>query len=250
MKCKKLGIILLACAMAGPGWAQNYAACVARVENARDSDARQQALDQALLWRNADGGAPAEHCLALAYLSAGLNEQAATRLEALALDPDAKTETARAALLSQAGNAWLLAGRPRHAEAALNQAYKLRPDDGDVLIDRGRAHFMKGDAQAAEKDFTLSIEIAGPSVDGYLFRSEARRRLGNLEGARGDLDRCLTLNAGHSEALLARAQVRLASGDVEGARADLQYMLRSTDAAAPAVADATAMLEEIDAKTN
>ncbi|MEL7028537.1 MAG: NAD(P)-dependent oxidoreductase, partial [Pseudomonadota bacterium] len=52
---------------------------------------------------NLGGGAPARHCAALSLLALGAEEEAAARLEQLALRPDAGGEAARAAILGQAG---------------------------------------------------------------------------------------------------------------------------------------------------
>src|SRR5205807_415949 len=81
-----------------------YQDCVAAI--ARKAD---DAFEMALTWRDHGGGVQAEHCAALALLSLDQPGEAASRLDALAQRTDAGTVGQRAALLGQAGNAWLLA---------------------------------------------------------------------------------------------------------------------------------------------
>src|SRR5690606_2487553 len=69
------------------------------------------ALDAAFDWQAAEpaAAAAARHCAAVALIGLGAYAQAATELEALAaLAPD-PTPEGRAALLAEAGNAWVLA---------------------------------------------------------------------------------------------------------------------------------------------
>src|SRR5207237_1237393 len=111
-----------------------YQDCVAAIAKKADD-----AFEMALTWRDHGGGAQAEHCAALALLSLDEPGEAASRLGALAQRPDAGTSEQRAALLGQAGNAWLLANQPENAETAFSAALKLTALDAELWVDRARA---------------------------------------------------------------------------------------------------------------
>src|SRR5882724_2690363 len=88
------------------GTSTPYESCVAAInKNAAE------AFEMALTWRTQGGGLPADHCAALALLALDEPGEAASRLNALAQRSDAGSREERAALLSQSGNAWLLANQ-------------------------------------------------------------------------------------------------------------------------------------------
>src|SRR4051794_4248532 len=94
-----------------------YDECVAAIKNKADD-----AFEMALIWRDHGGGLAAEHCAALALIALDEPGEAASRLNALAQRGDAGAPAERAALLSQSGNAWLLADQPENAESAFSAA--------------------------------------------------------------------------------------------------------------------------------
>jgi hypothetical protein len=102
------------------------------------------AFDIAASWRFGGGGLPASHCATLAMVAMGQYDYAARQLETLAIklgrDDDLNDPRNVAAVLGQAGNAWLLAGEPKRALDAFTDALAATPDDPDILVDRAMAH--------------------------------------------------------------------------------------------------------------
>lgn len=195
--------------------AARYRACLALVET--DPDA---AYDRAETWRLEGGGAAARHCGALALVALDLHAEAAVRLGDLADAPGAGGPADRAALLGQAGNAWLLAGRADNARAAFDAALALTPDDADLLVDRARAHAALADPAAAARDLTRALAQRPDDPTTLMLRASALRAQNRLAEAHADIERALALNPSDPDALVERGAIRLALGDADGARAD------------------------------
>ena len=216
---------ILICCLSTPVAAEtvaSYGACLDLVE--RDP---REAITAAEAWWSRDRQPAARHCAALAMIRIGDYERAALALEALA---DAQTEDQpdrRAALLAQAGNAWLLDDRPARARRSFTDALADRPKDVELRIDRARAAAAAGDYRAAVDDLDLALASDPDHVPAYLFRASARRQLGQYGLARADLDRILVAEPEHPEARLERGTVRLLSGDADGARTDWRRILRT-----------------------
>jgi tetratricopeptide (TPR) repeat protein len=210
------------------GTSTPYESCVAQInKNAAD------AFEMALTWRTEGGGLPADHCAALALLALDEPGEAASRLNALAQRSDAGSREERAALLSQSGNAWLLANQFENADTAFTAALKLTPADADILTDRGRARAARQDWANAEADLSRALTIAKKKPEIYVLRAAARRAQGNTLGFKADIDAALALDATCPEALLERGNMKLEAGDKAGARADwLQVLLRAPDSPA------------------
>lgn len=206
--------------------AAQYHACVQRV-----NENPNKAFDQALEWRDNGGGAPAIHCSALALVALGKHAEAATRLEALAATPGGAIMAAE--LLAQAGNAWLLAGYPEQANAALGAALARLPNEiggkaspahtvlsVDILVDRARALAAIADWPAAERDLTLALARAPERGEAYVFRASARRHQDKRALALEDLQRALALDPTSATALLERGIAHRLDGRIAQARAD------------------------------
>ena len=159
------------------------------------------ALKQAKTWYEGDGGVAALHCEALALLGLGKNSQAAEKLESLARDPGAGGITERAAILDQAGNAWILAGRFDKASASLSSAIALDPVNKEYLIDRASAHHLSGDWSSALSDLTSAIELDSRDVEALILRAAAYREMGDLSHAKDDIARALVLEPDNATAL-------------------------------------------------
>jgi len=246
-------LLMLAFVLPATGFAQDldsaarYRDCLRLVEVDPD-----QAFDQAMEWRSNGGGAAARHCEALALVELELYGEAAMRLGDLADAPGAGEPEDRAALLAQAGNAWLLAGSGENAALAFTAALDLTPGDVGFLVDRGRAHAAAGNLPAAESDLSQALGLRPDSADVLVLRAGARRALGNLEGARQDISRALALAPDDPFALVERGTIRLAGGDDAGARADWIRVARiigdvePDHPQAPALEDARRGLEALD----
>ncbi len=180
----------------------------------------EEAFDSALAWRDRGGGAPARHCIAMALVQLRQYADAADRLEKLAQELRHSAGQLVPEVLSQAGNAWLLAGFPDRADAALTSALALQPGDADLLIDRARARAAREAFREALADLDAAVRIDSERADALAFRAAAKRALGDMGGAMEDADRALFLDREQVEALLERGHLKKARGDVRGARAD------------------------------
>ncbi|MGD1935690.1 MAG: hypothetical protein ACFB0Z_14525 [Candidatus Phaeomarinobacter sp.] len=202
-----------------------------------------QAFDQAMEWRSNGGGAAARHCEALALVELKLYGDAAVRLGDLADAPDAGESEDRAALLAQAGNAWLLAGSGENAAIALTAALELTPGDSGFLMDRARAHAAAQDYAAAEQDLSQALALKPDEVDALVLRAGARRAQDNVTGASEDISRAVALRPDGPFVLVERGAIRLAQGDDAGARADWVAVARIVGGVEPDHPDAPALLD-------
>ncbi len=199
--------------------AQHYQQCVAAV-----SRNAEEALKQALSWKDHGGGAAAEHCAALALIALKRPAEAAVYLDNIAREATSSTPRERAALLDQAGNAWLLAGVPGNADSMFTAALTLTPNDVDVLIDRASARALAKDWAGAEADLTRAYALNRTNPEILVLRSSARAALGRGSDARADIDAALALDPTYPDALVERGAMKLAAGDKDGARADWQQV--------------------------
>jgi tetratricopeptide (TPR) repeat protein len=219
--------------------AEHYARCM---EDARQKPAA--AFDNANAWRIAGGGHPAEHCADVALIGLGRYAEAGAKLEALA-DAMAKgPPDLRAQVLDQAGQAWLLAGNPTHAVAALTAAVAVTPDDADLLTDRAEAFAGEKRYKEAIGDLDRALALDGKRVDALVFRASAHRALEEFDAARRDVDAALRLAPEQPDALLERGNIRGITGDEAGARADWRRVaeVAPNGAAAAAAKDNLAKL--------
>ncbi len=171
------------------------------------------------VWEATGGGAPAQHCHALAEIALGDPETGAALIEkavAAAKAPD----VARAAVLGQAVQAWLMADDPARAYDAATKAIALAPDNPDLLIDRSIAAATMERYMDAIDDLTRALAVDPKRVDALVFRAAAWRNEDKLAEARADVGRAVTLDRDNPEALLERGILRQRLGDAGGARAD------------------------------
>jgi len=221
---------------------RQYRSCLALVHSKPED-----AFESALAWRDQGGGAPAEHCVALALLGMGKHAQAAARLEALAdgLGPAGKVPPS--AVLAQAANVWLLGGEPERALAAIDRALALEPGRAPLLVDRARAMGELGRHAEALADLDRAVGLDPRDDDALAFRASALRHLGRLDEALVSADRALAANPDNASARLERGLVRMQMADLAGARTDwLETATRH--AGTPAGDAAQSMLEELDLK--
>lgn len=146
---------------------REYARCMALAPSDPND-----AFEMATAWKQLGGGDAAEHCAAIALLYSGQPEFAARRLEVLAqtmvAEPDFKGK-----VLAQAGQAWLLAGDPARAEAALTSAIELLRGRPEVMVDRAEARAALGDYEGAVKDLTAAIDAQPINDDAFMYRASA-----------------------------------------------------------------------------
>ncbi len=217
LSTKILAAMLFAVVASGANAADQYDACLNRTQSDPAG-----ALTQASNWSKQGGGAAADHCAALALVGLRRFDEAASRLDALARSPFAADPGRKTALFDQAGNAWLLAGRPDSAVASFSAALGVDAFDADLLADRARALALKQNWPKAESDLNAALLVSPDRADLYVLRGSARHALGRKADARSDFDRALRLQPGNADALVERGTMKFEAGDAAGAKADWQ----------------------------
>lgn len=203
----------------------------------------QAALNDAEGWTKAGGGAPALHCAALSLIQLKRYGDAGARLDRAAADSKVPDLAFRAALFTQAGNAWLLAGNGAKAVQSLSAALALSAGDADLYADLARAHAMRRSWQEADQRLGSALQLAPRRADFLVLRASARRALKRYADARVDIEAALKLKPGDGEALVERGLLRQQLGDLGGARRDFQAALKS--GSPEAVAEARVNLETL-----
>lgn len=166
-------------------------------------------------WASEGGGAPAQHCLAIADLAAGYPKLAAIRLRDLAERSDAGDETTRARVLAQSALAWLEGGEIREAEAAADAARVHAPALAELEFVAAKIYAADRRWQAAAGAITAAEEKGVTSVDGYLIRANAFRALGRDEDAADDVVAALSIDPLNIEALTLRGELQQAGVAIE-----------------------------------
>ncbi len=205
-----------------------YAACIERALKTPEDG-----FEQAIAWRDMGGGAPAKHCVAVALFALGQYENAALHLERIASEQQSLPPPLRAALLGQAGDAWMSAGEIRRADAALGAALDLAPDNIAILLKRSLVAVAAESYFEAIDDLNRVIELKPDDADALVYRATAYRYLDSAELAADDIERALIVRPDHPPALLERGNLRRLKGDDAGARRDwLAVIQRAPDSEA------------------
>jgi len=204
----------------------------------------EKAFSKAIAWRDLGGGEAAEHCTATALIGLGIYEHGARRLEILAETIMADAQM-KAGILSQASQAWLLAGDAARAEAVATTALNLTPGDPALFVDRAQAKAARQDYAGAVGDLDRALSLDATSADAFVFRGSANRILGEFDAARADIGRALAIDPRHLDALFERGILKRLGGDTAGARSDWLSVL-SIDPLSAAAEGARANLEKMD----
>jgi tetratricopeptide (TPR) repeat protein len=220
--------------------ADRYDACLARAAKQPEP-----AYEDAMSWRAEGGGPPSEHCAAVALTGMKKYADAGERLDKLGENPGLGDAAMRAEVLAQAGNAWLLAGRPAQAVQSFNASLSFMPDDADTLVDRARASALLGKWPAAEQDLSTALIKDSSMVEALVLRASARRAQGNWPGAEGDATKAILLDANSLEALVELGLIRAGKGDRAGAREAFLAVL-AKDAKSPAADSAREAIAKLD----
>lgn len=181
--------------------------CVALI----DSDAP-RAYEEGMAWAAEAGALDAYRCAAMALIAQGRANEAARRLESLAVAVNPESRGARAELFSQAGNAWLLDRDPAHARSAFTRAIALMEGDTevmpDLLIDRARSYAMEGDYRHAEEDLSRALDIRANDALALRLRASARMHQNSFDLAEADALAAVALEPANVDALLVLGHVR------------------------------------------
>lgn len=178
-------------------------ACVAKIQ-----EDPANAYEDGLAWVN-EGGRPfARQCTALALVQLGHAAEGAVRLEDLANASDGGSLRQRVLYLTQAGNAWLLAGAPEAALITLNNALSLGPNDPGLHADRAAAYMELELWEQAEADLEFALQGLRRDQSVWKMRAEVRLNLGDLEGAEFDIGKAMALDGTDIPTLLLRGRLR------------------------------------------
>ena len=156
----------------------------------------ENAYEDGIKWLYEGNRPPARQCAAMALIELGqqkhkpeLTAEGAGRLEELANAKDAGDIDQRGVYLTQAGNAWMLAGSPEAAVVTLTNAIKLKPKDADLRKDRARAAMMMEKWPEAIKDLDAAIDLSPGDGEAYRLRAKANLENGQLLDATRDIKR-------------------------------------------------------------
>lgn len=170
-------------------------------------------------WSTAGGGAGAQHCRALAQVALGEVAEGAALLDKVA-ETSTASPAARAAVLGQAVQSWMMAGESKRAYDAASKALALLPDEPDLQVDRAVASIALDKYQEAADDLSRALDTDPRRGDALVFRAASWRHLGQLDLADADVDRALGLDPDDPDALLERGILRQRRGNPVGARRD------------------------------
>jgi tetratricopeptide (TPR) repeat protein len=166
------------------------------------------AYEDGLQWMSFGARPGARHCVALALVALGQHAEGAARLEQLANAPDAGGLDPRILYLSQAGNAWLLAGAPEAAIVTLSNAIRLSPQDAALRTDRARAHMVLKQWTEAGTDLDSAIELSPGSGQALAMRAQTLFALDRLGEAWRDIEAARQQDPRNVETLVLRGRIR------------------------------------------
>lgn len=208
--------------------APEYERCLDMLED--DPEGARSLADS---WTMEGGGEGAAHCAALAALTLGEAERAAEALERIAARSQAGI-AARAAVFGQAGEAWIAAGKPQRAHAALTLALALAPSDPGLLAERAMALLALGRPAEALEDADRAVAGDAANVAAWVLRASALRRLERVGPAAESVAEALRQEPDNVEALLERGIIRQIQGEGAAARADWERVIELAPDAAVA----------------
>ena len=180
----------------------------------------EKALDFTQSWERNGGDEGARHCRAVAVLNTGAYAKAAEQLETLAGTTSKTVNRLQGELYTQAGQAWLIAGKASRALAAQTRALALIGREPELLLDRAITHASTGEYWRAIDDLNDVIDQDPLHSGALVLRATAWRKLVNLDLALDDIQRAISMSSAGVDALLERGNIRLLRGDRVGAVSD------------------------------
>ena len=179
-----------------------HKACLERI--AEDNEL---AYEEAMIWQDEGGGRRAKHCVAMALYALGHEDEAAYRLDSLAMASDGGTKKMRADFYAEAANFWLVAGEADRAYKSASDGLKLRKDHIDLRIARARAYAMLERYDYAEIDLNSVLTFSPQNADALRYRADAKMKQGRLSEAKTDIERALRADPTKVETALLRGQI-------------------------------------------
>lgn len=223
------------------GDAERYRACA---EQARSAPAAAEA--EAQRWIVEGGGAPAQHCLGLARLTAGRFAEASAAFEAAARASGEGKNPRTADLWAQAGNAALLGGDAARARTMLDIAllHSAATDahHADIRVDHARVAYELGDLAAARADLDAAVATGPLNADALLLSATLARRQERIADATRDIERVALMRPDDPDVLLERGNIAALNGDFAAARMHWKRLLALAPATPQAKAAEDALL--------
>lgn len=179
-----------------------HKACLERI--AEDNEL---AYEEAMIWQDEGGGRRAKHCVAMALYALGHEDEAAARLDALAMASDGGNKKMRADFYAEAANFWLVAGEADRAYKSASDGLKLRTDHVDLRIARARAYAMLERYDYAEIDLTSALSFEPNNADALRYRADTKMKQGRLSEAKVDIERSLRADPTKVETALLRGHI-------------------------------------------
>lgn len=178
-------------------------ACIARIN--KDPS---EAYEDGLAWVY-EGGRPfARQCTALALIELGHADEGAIQLEELANAENGGSIGQRLIYLTQAGNAWILAGAFEAAIVTLENAIRLSPHDPQLRADRAAALIGLERWAEASDDLDRALQAVPGDLNILKMRAETRLHLEDLDGAERDVLSAMAIDGTDIQTLLLRGRVR------------------------------------------
>ncbi len=159
-------------------------------------------------WSAEGGGADALHCLAVADLAAGFPKLAAARLEEIAHRKDAGDDYVRARLLAQAATAWLKGGEIEFAAKAIEDAFTLVPDSGELHLTAAQVYAAQKKWQQVVFSVTAAEDAGFVTSSAFVLRGRGYITFGNYERAAQDVVNALTVEPLNVDALVLRGELQ------------------------------------------
>jgi len=161
----------------------------------------QRGYEEGMAWAAETQSVNGYRCAAMALIAQNRHEEGARRLESLASAVNPAMTATRAELLSQAGNAWLLAREPARAVSAFTRAIATLAGDRsqlpDLYIDRARGYAMERDWRRAEEDLSTALDIR--AGDSLALRLRASARMNQSAFALAEQDALAALSTAATE---------------------------------------------------
>jgi tetratricopeptide (TPR) repeat protein len=176
----------------------------------------------AIKWRLEGGGMLARQCLGVAYANQQRWASAAGAFGEAAHDAELAKDNRAANYWQQSGNAWLAAGDPVKARAALDAALSAGTLEGlavgEAHLDRARALVAAGDLDGARSDLDSALLDAPKDPLAWLLSATLARRTNDLKRASKDIAEALRLAADDASVHLEAGNIAAAAGDEADAR--------------------------------
>ena len=173
----------------------------------RIAEDNELAFEEAMIWQDEGGGRRAKHCVAMALYALGHEDEAAARLDSLAIASDGGTKLMRADFYAEAANFWLVDGQADRAYKSASEGLKLRKDHVDLRIARARAYAMLERYDYAETDLTSVLKFSPNNPDALRYRADAKMKQGRLDEAKIDIENALQADPSKLETALLRGQI-------------------------------------------